>query len=998
MYYRFSFFFLFFVQFLLAQFRPSKHYTTAEGLPNNAVRTLFLDKSNILWIGTENGVCRLVNGQFYDVPQYEGLTNKSCWDISQDSRGNMWFASYGGGVSTFDGKKISVFTQKNGLPSNKIRKVFPFKNKMFVGTELGIAIIDIYTHKIQKVIGNVPHFDVFIVTDLFTYKNEIFFSTVNEGLFKIDFSGNTPQNVAVLEYTVTGKDTDRHAYSLGQFGDQLLISDKNFVSQFALDDLNKGRNLPYKTFGKSVIWQYAKDKNNLIYASAWGIFENNGGLYRVGNYQMTDVSDVFGIDSKSLLNVVYDTQQDLLYVGSKDKGIYQIRLDNVIDYENFDGNSVIDFETIGSQKVILHNKGITFLNDNNFNCKKVFLADFKSKELEFIRNSKKKLPKHEDGFFELNYEIPAKGIEFYNLVKHHNSLWVSSNIGLFELDFMGTIRNYVPIHTQVFGFTPDNYFFETNPYGGIHLYDDVYNLKSILFDEKVSAIVQTVNLRDKSYLVSVFRGLFEYRKRAFRSYLDENVFKEQKIKHITSNYKGELIISAEFGDVYVLNTIGKFEILKKISKKQITGKTINFLETYKDYILIGTEKGITIYHNGIIRLIDEEQGFKDCIIQSSRIFKNELWLGTQKGYYKIDLNKLLAQQKEVKELDITGISINNVPLKDSDFIWFNYASNKIVTDYKHNTFFINLLPKGHPYPNKLKFRYRLNSKNSWSIYRDEPNIFLSYLPFGNYNLQVEVWDANSGNTRIFDVLNIIVNPPFWFSWWFITLLFLILISGVILIFLRYKKKIKVKAQTEKRLAEIKLDALLSQMNPHFTFNAMNTIQDFIISNDVDNSLMFIGDLARLMRQILDNSSKKTISLKEEILFLKTYISLENLRFDNKVTINFSIDKEIDLFFVKIPAMVLQPFIENVFVHAFNENHPNPTLDITFTLRAIHILECQISDNGKGKASFQKNKLHQSKGSSLTSERLSLLQPEIKNPITSVFTETKGTIVTILLKI
>ena len=97
-------------------------------------------------------------------------------------------------------------------------------------------------------------------------------------------------------------------------------------------------------------------------------------------------------------------------------------------------------------------------------------------------------------------------------------------------------------------------------------------------------------------------------------------------------------------------------------------------------------------------------------------------------------------------------------------------------------------------------------------------------------------------------------------------------------------------------------------------------------------------------------------------------------------------------------MVLQPFVENVFVHAFNDNHPNPTLDITFSLRAIHILECQISDNGKGKASFQKNKLHQSKGSSLTSERLSLLQPEIKNPITSVFTETKGTIVTILLKI
>ena len=129
------------------------------------------------------------------------------------------------------------------------------------------------------------------------------------------------------------------------------------------------------------------------------------------------------------------------------------------------------------------------------------------------------MPTHNDGFFELNYEVPASGIEFYRLVKHDKVLWVSSNIGIFEISFDGKIINYVPIHTYEFGFTPNNKFFETNPYGGAHVYEDVYKLKVKSFDEKVTAIVKILNHNDRTYLLSVFNGLFVYKNNQFHSYL-----------------------------------------------------------------------------------------------------------------------------------------------------------------------------------------------------------------------------------------------------------------------------------------------------------------------------------------------------------------------------------------------------------------------------------------------------------------------------------------------
>ncbi|WP_431244247.1 hypothetical protein ACQ9BO_07750 [Flavobacterium sp. P21] len=290
---------------------------------------------------------------------------------------------------------------------------------------------------------------------------------------------------------------------------------------------------------------------------------------------------------------------------------------------------------MNNQKIILHQNGLSFINGEKVILKSIIKSDFKKFELAFIKSATK-LPTHKDGFYELNYNTPASEIEFYEIVKHQKSLWVTSNIGIFELNFEGQILHYLPIHSYKIGFTTDNKFIETIPYGGVRVYDDVYHLKSRHFSEfdknTPLDIVGIVNTNNKTYLISVFKGLFVHENNEFKSLLNSKIWKEEKLKFITQKDKRNLIIASEFDSIYIIDNTKNFKILKSISKKQIIGNTITFLESYKDFILIGTEKGINIYKENIVQLFDKEQGLNDCAITSSHIFDDELWLGTKKVF------------------------------------------------------------------------------------------------------------------------------------------------------------------------------------------------------------------------------------------------------------------------------------------------------------------------------------------------------------------------------
>ena len=207
-----------------------------------------------------------------------------------------------------------------------------------------------------------------------------------------------------------------------------------------------------------------------------------------------------------------------------------------------------------------------------------------------------------------------------------------------------------------------------------------------------------------------------------------------------------------------------------------------------------------------------------------------------------------------------------------------------------------------------------------------------------------------------------------------------------------------KGLIQKRFEETKMEALLAQMNPHFIFNAMNSIQYYIMDSDIDNATIFLGDFSKLIRLNLDHCTKPTILLIEEIEYLQSYIRVENTRFNNAIKVVFDIDPSIDPYEVEIPTMLLQTFVENVFVHAFPPGVANPTLKVSFKLLSEAVLQCKIEDNGIGFSHHSTNKLHESKGVTLVKERLTLLGYNVEEAVEIFSEKNKGTSITLNLQV
>lgn len=184
------------------------------------------------------------------------------------------------------------------------------------------------------------------------------------------------------------------------------------------------------------------------------------------------------------------------------------------------------------------------------------------------------------------------------------------------------------------------------------------------------------------------------------------------------------------------------------------------------------------------------------------------------------------------------------------------------------------------------------------------------------------------------------------------------------------------AEANKKIGEFRLTALRSVMNPHFIFNALNSVQFFITKNDRLNALNYLSTFSKLIRGILTNSVTNTIKLSEELELLKHYINLEMLRFENKFTFQISIDDQLDLDSVQIPSLLVQPYVENAILHGlYNKSEAGM---LTISVKEVeNAVLFEIEDNGIGREAAARVKAqnfpkHKSMGTALTEERLRLI--------------------------
>lgn len=198
----------------------------------------------------------------------------------------------------------------------------------------------------------------------------------------------------------------------------------------------------------------------------------------------------------------------------------------------------------------------------------------------------------------------------------------------------------------------------------------------------------------------------------------------------------------------------------------------------------------------------------------------------------------------------------------------------------------------------------------------------------------------------------------------------LLLLLTILYFLYRQRKLK----DEKKIITLEQDMLRSQMNPHFIFNALNSIKLYIVNNEKENAVYYLNKFSKLIRKTLVASTEKNTTLKDELDTMQLYINIENIRFANEINYSVNIDKDIDTSLIKVPSLILQPFLENALWHGLSTKEGKKNITLTVEKKNTHYTIIKITDNGVGrKASAEikakKTLNRRSVGISLTKERL-----------------------------
>jgi hypothetical protein len=380
--------------------------------------------------------------------------------------------------------------------------------------------------------------------------------------------------------------------------------------------------------------------------------------------------------------------------------------------------------------------------------------------------------------------------------------------------------------------------------------------------------------------------------------------------------------------------------------KGLTFNEFNRLAFYKDELenyYFGTLNGINVFQ-------------KNDLLKTSEAPSPLQWISVTKFTDEGD--------KEVWNKEFSGLKKINLRQGD-DYIQFEFA-----------------LPY-YSQPGKNQYAVKLiGLDTTWRLLHHNSLFKLNRPPPGQYEFRIKAAPAQGQWLPEELAVDIMVKQAIYQRPWFQAVLPVVILLLSYLASLwnieRIKKQQEQQTHINKRFAELELQALQSQMNPHFVFNALGAIQYFIQKNDAEAADSYLAKFAKLMRLFLESSKNKYIPLSEEIKLLSLYVELEQMRYENKFEVEMTVDKNIDVHSRELPSILIQPFVENAINHGLFHKKEKGLLTIEFAEDDQGMLICTIKDDGVGrsKASLMKqlsNRTHKSRGMQIVRERLEVLQ-------------------------
>lgn len=954
----FCFFYLSFaVLFCQAQHPSYWQYTSEDGLPCLTIYDLHIDQNGFLWMGTDYGISKYVSNNFlsYKVKSEKGF---SLTNLQEDSEGNIWCQNFAGDFFKINNDTIAKISVPDPAMTT-VRTIYFLdkKDRLHVALKNQIIVKD-STSNIWKTISPQK-----------TKKNFLYdFVLLSDSEYII------PDTTLSTHYSLYNTATQQltplscHECEFDKKGIKNIIKIKKEVFIYE-EKYQNDEGYIYKLEGHN----FKRINIPSIHAKI-----NNISIDRENNYWISTYSGTYGFDKnfKPLLNgiplfedkITTDLVQDHennYWISTLKSGLLFIPNININTY--YPSNSNITDERINC---LSHDQeGNLFLGLNNGLINKLNLE---SGEVKILNTNTSvevlDLVFHENrnllyaglaGLYVFNSQqltpiqkVPMGSVKKIDILDYNNIITATSS-GAFILNSAAFSKSFSQKSSV-----------ETNQYSSLNLVQSGRS-RSILKDQQ-----------DESIWIGNNSRLVHWKSESKKNTIQlkgQNV----QVTAMAQTKKNKIWVGTL---MHGLLSIQSDQIVQQLDlNHQLNDLIIKNLVTDNENIWIGTNDGLFYFdtHQNHLSKIDQFDGIPSNEINDILIYQDKIWLATLKGLVSFPKDYIFNNNTSPKVF-IKKIEVNNQLVSESDLLQLNFDENNIRVHVEG----VSFKSRG-----KYHYLYRMNNYDT-SFTRLSGSISSIHFPalhYGNYT--IEIFAENEDGIRSTQAAKIFLNiaPPFWRTWYFQLLALLILSLGLYIFIRRILKNIEKRNEIINAFRNSRMTALKAQMNPHFLFNALNSIQDYIISNEKRLANSYLGKFADLMRRILQMSDKDFVNLRNEMESLQLYLELESLRFEDSFEFNFKIDPQIDLSDTEIPPMIIQPYLENAIKHGLLHKKKNRQLNITLEQVSEATLKCIIDDNGIGrKASnllYQKrNHQHESFASGATESRLKLLNKVHQNKI------------------
>lgn len=877
---------------------------------------------------------------FKNYGTFDGLPSSETYNSIQDSRGYMWFAT-DRGLARFDGYTFRTFTNEDGMPDNTIFElVEDNENRIWFTTfssDVGYIKGDsIYQYAYNHLIKSAHPFQIitgFCIDD----KNNVFFTKHDDKdfLYRIQSNGKLDSS-----YTDTRLDTGKIYISKGghvvytglkesRYSEIFLLENKKKVGGFfhvqnATTTVNAsaskdGRSMfvcahnqvlliKDDTLVKVLVFEgqplsfFVDDEENF-----WIGFRHKGLEFYSSKSGYKNC--IKNLDKHSVSSINQDKEGGLWFT-TLDNGVYYLSPSRPLSVNKNEGLTIAK-----TKRIINTNENVIVIDENN---------------TILVKNKK-------SGLF-TSY-VGKPGTEFDLAYSPYNDV-------LYQLTFH---KYSLPFHKKTVHLyrTKTIYLGKKNIWGVGHIglikYNNNGDSLAVISFLNISRTKVMFEKDNGDLLVGALAGLYLYKNNTVFPLKKTNPLFGQRVSDIKPLGNKYVLVATIGKGVYIIDKNNHSLVRHYTSADGLPGSMCNVLLVENDTLVwVGTNRGlcrishITDPNKTTCITIKADDGLVSNEINDLCIVDKELWVATANGV-SIVSKEILERKIPDIPVFISDIAVNGE--------LYQKASSKL--SYSQNNIGISFIGFNYQYAGKLQYCYRLKGGDGKWYFTTHRSVTYNSLAPGNYTFELSVVKPNGQINQITTSYSFSIRYPYWSTWWFRALVILLGVVGIYLFIYFRIRFIRAQAQIQNDLNRFRDIALREQMNPHFIYNSLNSIQNFILKNEIKASASFLAKFSQLMRLVFTNTGQELVTVEKDLDALRLYTDLENLRFPNKFMLHVNHDLAGDAARIQIPPLLIQPFVENALLHGLltKKTPGNVWVEI---LKENDVLKISITDDGIGR--------------------------------------------------